>query len=68
VSVPAGNVYGMVMQARSRARKAQGKQCRHRNQKEEAASRHGVLPAAIDDATALWSRAIQPNFQSHSAQ
>ncbi len=58
-----GNAYGVVMPVRSRARKTEGEQSRQRNQKKEAASRHGVLPAPIDDRGAHWSRAIQPKNQ-----
>jgi len=41
--VGAGNVYRVVMPIRSRGRKAKREQSGKRNQKKEAASRHGVL-------------------------
>src|SRR5258706_9752201 len=58
--VPVGDVYGVAMPVRSCARQAEGEQSRQRNQKKEVASRHGVLPATIDDREGDWSRAIQP--------
>src|SRR6202030_1150880 len=55
---PLGNDYGVAMPVRSCSRKAEGEQTRQRNQKKEVASRHGVLPASIDDTGCDWSRAI----------
>src|SRR5207302_1703082 len=62
--VPVGDVDGVAMPVRSCARKAEGEQSRQRNQKKEVASRHGVLPAPIDDGGGDWSRAIQPKNHS----
>src|SRR6267143_1844336 len=66
--VAVGSAYGVAMPVRSRARKAEGEQSRQRNQKKEVASRHGVLPAPIDDRGGDWSRAFQPKNHSRPSQ